>query len=99
MAKQKEEEKKTIGTCPSCQKGLLKQKKGFYGCSRYPECNFTIFDNFRHKKLTKTNLMDLINGKETVVKGVRNKDKTKTYNVVVKLIDGKFEQQGFSKNK
>lgn len=99
VAKQKEEEKKTIGTCPSCQKGLLKQKKGFYGCSRYPECNFTIFDNFRHKKLTKTNLMDLINGKETVVKGVRNKDKTKTYNVVVKLIDGKFEQQGFSKNK
>ena len=41
--------------------------------------------------------MDLINGKETVVKGVKKKDKTKTYNAVVKLIDGKFEQQGFSK--
>ena len=98
-AKQKEEEKKTIGICPICQEGVLKQKKGFYGCSRYPDCSFTIFDNFRHKKLTKTNLIDLINGKETVVKGVKNKDKTKTYNAVVKLIDGKLEQQGFSKNK
>ncbi|HGK7029804.1 TPA: DNA topoisomerase III [Streptococcus agalactiae] len=96
-AKQKEEEKKTIGTCPSCQEGLLKQKKDFYGCSRYPDCSFTIFDNFRHKKLTKTNLIDLISGNETIVKGVKNKDKTKTYNAIIKLIDGKLEQQGFSK--
>ncbi|HGD2217680.1 TPA: DNA topoisomerase 3 [Streptococcus agalactiae] len=96
-AKQKEEEKKTIGICPNCQEGVLKQKKGFYGCSRYPDCSFTIFDNFRHKKLTKTNLIELINGKETVVKGVKNKDKTKTYNAIIRLIDGKFEQQGFSK--
>ncbi|ESR10518.1 type IA DNA topoisomerase [Streptococcus iniae] len=97
VAKQKEEEKKTIGTCPSCQKGLLKQKKGFYGCTQYPDCDFTIFDNFRRKKLTKTNLIELIEGKETIVKGVKIKDKTKTYNAVIKLVDGKFEQQGFYK--
>ncbi|EJC3741017.1 topoisomerase DNA-binding C4 zinc finger domain-containing protein, partial [Enterococcus faecium] len=31
-------------------------KKSFYGCSNYPECKFTLADNFRKKKLTKTNL-------------------------------------------
>ncbi|ENB9471427.1 topoisomerase DNA-binding C4 zinc finger domain-containing protein, partial [Listeria monocytogenes] len=58
--------------------------KSFYGCSNYPECKFTLADNFRKKKLTKTNLKELLNGKETLVKGIKNKDK-KMYNAVVKI--------------
>lgn len=40
----------------------------FKGCSNYPTCKFTLSDNFRHKKLTKTNVSDLIAGKEALFK-------------------------------
>ena len=59
-------------------------KKSFYGCSNYPECKFTLAEHFRKKKLTKTNVKELLEGKETLVKGIKNKEK-KTYNAVVKI--------------
>ena len=59
-------------------------KKSFYGCSNYPECKFTLAEHFRKKKLTKTNVKELLEGKETLVKGIKNKEK-KPYNAVVKL--------------
>ena len=44
-----------------------------------------IFDFvFRKKKLTKTNVKELLEGKETLVKGIKNKEK-KPYNAVVKI--------------
>jgi DNA topoisomerase-3 len=61
-------------------------KKSFYGCSNYPNCTFTLSDQFRKKKLTKTNLKDLLFGKETVVSGIKKADKT-TYNAKIKLSD------------
>ena len=39
---------------------------------------------FRKKKLTKTNVKELLEGKETLVKGIKNKEK-KPYNAVVKI--------------
>ena len=59
-------------------------KKSFYGCSNYPECKFTLAEHFRKKKLTKTNVKELLEGKETLVKGIKNKEK-KPYNAVVKI--------------
>lgn len=59
-------------------------KKSFYGCSNYPECTFTLAEHFRKKKLTKTNVKELLEGKETLVKGIKNKEK-KPYNAVVKI--------------
>ena len=59
-------------------------KKSFYGCSNYPECKFTLAEHFRKKKLTKTNVKKLLEGKETLVKGIKNKEK-KSYNAVVKI--------------
>ncbi|BDP71868.1 topoisomerase (plasmid) [Enterococcus faecium] len=59
-------------------------KKSFYGCSNYPECKFTLAEHFRKKKLTKTNVKELLEGKETLVKGIKTKDK-KSYNAVVKI--------------
>ncbi|WVE60175.1 topoisomerase C-terminal repeat-containing protein (plasmid) [Enterococcus faecium] len=41
-------------------------------------------DNFRKKKLTKTNIKELLEGKETLIKGIKNKEK-KSYNAVVKI--------------
>ena len=48
------------------------KKKSFYGCSNYPECKFTLAEHFRKKKLTKTNVKELLEGKETLVKGIKN---------------------------
>ena len=81
----KEADKQTIGKCPKCG-GNVVLKKSFYGCSNYPNCTFTLSDQFRKKKLTKTNLKDLLVGKETVVSGIKKADKT-TYHAKIKLSD------------
>ena len=81
----KEADKHTIGKCPKCG-GNVVLKKSFYGCSNYPNCTFTLSDQFRKKKLTKTNLKDLLVGKETVVSGIKKADKT-TYSAKIKLSD------------
>ncbi len=41
---------KSVGiTCPACKQGLVVEKRSrkgkvFYGCSRYPECDYTLWD-------------------------------------------------------
>ncbi|EPE1894717.1 DNA topoisomerase, partial [Enterococcus faecalis] len=81
--KEKEAEKSIVGKCPKCGNNIV-LKKSFYGCSNYPECKFTLAEHFRKKKLTKTNVKELLEGKETLVKGIKNKEK-KSYNAVVKI--------------
>ncbi|HFU4112631.1 TPA: topoisomerase C-terminal repeat-containing protein, partial [Streptococcus suis] len=46
------------------------------------ECTFTLAEHFRKKKLTKTNVKELLEGKETLVKGIKTKDR-KSYNAKV----------------
>lgn len=43
-----------------------------------------VTDTFRKKKLTKTNVRELLQGKETTVKSIKNKS-SKTYNVKVTM--------------
>lgn len=81
--KQRETVKNVIGKCPNCG-GDIVLKKSFYGCFNYPNCKFTLSNNFRKKKLTKTNVRDLLQGKETIVKSIKNKN-GKTYNAKVKM--------------
>ncbi|PFD16699.1 DNA topoisomerase 3 [Bacillus cereus] len=88
VQKQKEEEKSIVGKCPKCGSDI-KVRKSFYGCSNYPECKFSLPDNFRKKKLGKTNVKNLLEGKETVIKNIKKADK-KTYNAVVKLNEKGF---------
>ncbi|MGL9798979.1 DNA topoisomerase III [Enterococcus sp. DIV0802] len=83
VQKEKEAEKSIVGKCPKCGNNIV-LKKSFYGCSNYPECKFTLAEHFRKKKLTKTNIKELLEGKETLVKGIKNKEK-KPYNAVVKI--------------
>ena len=77
------EQKSIVGKCPKCGNNIV-LKKSFYGCSNYPKCTFTLSDNFRKKKLTKTNIKDLLEGKETLVKGIKKKNQ-KTYNAMIKI--------------
>lgn len=83
VQKEKEAEKSIVGKCPKCGNNIV-LKKSFYGCSNYPECKFTLAEHFRKKKLTKMNVKELLEGKKTLVKGIKNKEK-KPYNAVVKI--------------
>ena len=83
VEKEKEIEKNIVGKCPKCGNNIV-LKKSFFGCSKYPECDFTLADNFRKKKLTKTNIKQLLEGKETEIKGIKTKEK-KTYDANVKI--------------
>lgn len=87
--KKETETKNTIGACPKCGGNVI-LKKNFYGCSNYPDCNFVLSDNFRKKKLSKTNLKELIDKGETVVNKVKKKDSKDTYNALVKLNEKGF---------
>ena len=94
--KEKEAEKNIVGKCPKCGNNIV-LKKSFYGCSNYPNCTFTLANNFRKKKLTKTNVRELLQDKETLVKGIKNKEK-KPYNAVVKIGEkGYIDFLSFSK--
>lgn len=72
-----------VGKCPKCG-GSMVSKGEFYGCGSYPNCKHTLSDNFRKKKLTKKNIKELLEGKETQVTGIKKTD-TSTYNAIVKV--------------
>lgn len=61
----------TTLACPSCKKEGLIQGKNAYGCAHYKEgCKFVIPFEFMGKKLTNTQLEDLISkGKTSKIKG------------------------------
>ena len=88
IAVKEQGESQSVGKCPKCKNDII-VKKSFYGCSNYPECKFTLSDNFRKKKLTKGNIKDLLEGKETLVKSIKKADKT-TYNAIVKVNEKGF---------
>lgn len=80
--------------CPICAKPLIQGKKNVF-CSGYTKdglgCNFSIFTTIAGKKLTKTNLKDLIvTGETRVISGFQKKaDATKTYSAKLKLNNAK----------
>lgn len=84
--------------CPDCSEGVIMARKGFYGCSSYPNCKFTIADNFRGKKLSQKNIEELIKVNQTIVKKIKKKDSKITYNVSIKRNEkGFFEIIDFVK--
>ncbi|MCU9764310.1 hypothetical protein N4845_13685, partial [Enterococcus faecalis] len=55
--------------------------------------------NFRHKKLTKKNVQELVAGKETTITGIKNKEK-KTYDAIVRQNEkGYLEFVSFAQTK
>lgn len=91
--------KDKLADCPMCDGSLLK-KKTFIGCSNYPDCEFSLPLKFRNKSLTETNILDLVNGKETTVKGIKSQqDEKKKYNAIIKLADEGLKFVGFANSK
>ncbi|HAP3021341.1 TPA: DNA topoisomerase 3 [Enterococcus faecalis] len=97
-ARSEETKAMSVGSCPKCE-GVLFERKDFYGCSNYPTCRYTLTNNFRHKKLTKKNIQELIAGKETTVTGIKTKEK-KTYDAIVRQNEnGYLEFVSFAQTK
>ncbi|EME3503333.1 DNA topoisomerase 3 [Enterococcus faecium] len=93
-----EQKAASVGSCPKCE-GVLIERKDFYGCSNYPTCRYTLTNNFRHKKLTKKNVQELVAGKETTITGIKNKEK-KTYDAIVRQNEkGYLEFVSFAQTK
>ena len=66
--------RKEVGKCPKCGRPVVALQKG-YGCSGYPECDFSIFKNVAGVDLTDKNVSDLLAGRETsVIPGFKKKD-------------------------
>ena len=58
--------------CPKCKKGQVLKGKQAYGCSEWKnKCSFQIPFEMDNYKWSKSNVMDLISGKEVDINGVK----------------------------
>ena len=54
--------RKEVGKCPKCGKPVVALPKG-YGCSGYPDCDFSVFKRVAGTDLTDKDMADMLNGK------------------------------------
>lgn len=75
-----------VAACPTCKKGKIVTRKGFYGCSAYKEgCKQTFPGIFLKKKITATQVKLLCTkGQTNVIKGFVAKSGNK-FNAALKL--------------
>ena len=75
----------SIGTCPKCGKPIIQGKKG-YGCSGWKEgCDFVIWMEIAHKKISTAQIKKLLSKGETdEIKGFKSKT-GKEFNAKLKL--------------
>lgn len=85
-----------IYDCPKCEGKIVKKNK-IYGCTNYPECKFSMFDNFRNRKYSKQQVKDLIMGKDITLTKIKSKNRNE-YDAILHLDDitGKVEIKGFA---
>lgn len=65
--------RKEVGKCPKCGKPVVSLQKG-YGCSGYPDCNFSIYKRVAGVDLTDKNVSDMLDGKATEIMNFKKKD-------------------------
>lgn len=79
-----------FGSCPSCRKGTMIDRKTFIGCSNYRNgCKFTINRTILGKKLTDKQVTDLLEkGTTSMIKGFTSKA-GKSFDAKLTITDGK----------
>ncbi len=85
------DEKTIIGHCPLCGKAIIESNKSFY-CSAFKEgCKFSIWKIIAGKKITKTNIKQLLeNGITTEIKGFKAKS-GKQFNARLQIMNGEIK--------
>ena len=75
----------SLGTCPLCNVGLVKEGKQSYFCSQWKEgCKFSIWKEYCGSKINNNDLKNLLDNKTTSVKKFKSKN-GKTFNAALKL--------------
>jgi DNA topoisomerase-3 len=88
-----------FGPCPQCGQGVVMATPKGAGCHRWKEgCTFTIWREFNGKKLTDTDIKDLIEKRQTkLIKGFKKKDGTTKYDAKLILNEEfKVRLEGFA---
>lgn len=77
----------TLGPCPKCKQGVVRKTPKGAGCSQWKEgCKFSIWGEQYGKKITDTQMKDLVEKGETkVIKGFKKKSGTGTYEAKLAL--------------
>ncbi|MBO1913485.1 topoisomerase C-terminal repeat-containing protein, partial [Microvirga sp. 3-52] len=75
-----------VAPCPTCKKGMIVTRKGFYGCTAYKDgCKQTFPGIFLKKKITASQVKLLCTkGQTNVIKGFVAKNGNK-FNAALKL--------------
>ena len=78
-----------FGICPQCKQGIVRKTPKGAGCNRWKEgCTFSIWGEQFGKKLTETQMKELIEKRRTkTLKGFKKKDGTGTYEARLILTD------------
>lgn len=65
----------SLGTCPLCKQGLVKEFPKSYSCERWKEgCSFSVWKTMSSRKITEANVKKLISkGKTEEIKGFKSK--------------------------
>lgn len=91
LQKNYKNDKTILGQCPICGKDIIESTKSFY-CSGFKDgCKFSIWKSIAGKKMTNTNIKQLLeNGITTEIKGFKSKT-GKQFNAKLQINDGKIE--------
>lgn len=91
LKKNYKNEKIIVGHCPLCGKDIIESNKSFY-CSGFKEgCKFSVWKTIAGKKISKTNIKQLLeNGVTTEIKGFKAKS-GKQFNAKLQIINGEIK--------
>lgn len=91
LKKNYKNEKTIVGHCPLCGKDIIESNKSFY-CSGFKEgCKFSVCKTIAGKKISKTNIKQLLeNGVTTEIKGFKAKS-GKQFNAKLQIINGEIK--------
>lgn len=87
LKKNYKNEKTIVGHCPLCGKDIIESNKSFY-CSGFKEgCKFSVWKTIAGKKISKTNIKQLLeNGVTTEIRGFKAKS-GKQFNAKLQIIN------------
>lgn len=91
LKKNYKNEKTIVGHCPLCGKDIIESNKSIY-CSGFKEgCKFSVWKTIAGKKISKTNIKQLLeNGVTTEIKGFKAKS-GKQFNAKLQIINGEIK--------
>lgn len=76
----------SLGTCPKCKTGQIQESKKCYYCSN-PDCNFVLWPEVAHKRLTKTEVKQLLADGRTKKEVTGLKGSKRAFSAYIELTD------------